>query len=263
MNIWNKLERKFGKFYIRNLITYIISFNAIIYIMMYTSIGKGSILNLVLVPELVLKGEIWRLLTFIFIPPMTSPLFIVFALYFYYIAGISLERELGGFKFNIYYLIGVLSTIIISFLTDTPATAAYINLSLFLAFAKIAPDFELLFLFIIPVKVKYLAMLNWGLIIWNLITVNSIGGKLLVLAPVINYLIFFGKDILKGTVSTSKNYYRKKSFENKVKKSDYRHRCAVCGITDLDDPNMEFRYCSKCSGNKCYCMNHIKNHEHK
>ena len=84
--------------------------------MMYTSIGKGSMLNLVLVPELVLKGEIWRLLTFIFIPPMTSPLFIVFALYFYYIAGISLERELGGFKFNIYYLIGVLSTIIISFL---------------------------------------------------------------------------------------------------------------------------------------------------
>ena len=105
-------------------------------------------------------------------------------------------------------------------------------------------------------------MLNWGVIIWNLITVNSIGGKLLVL-PVINYLIFFGKDVLKRTVSTSKNYYRKKSFENKVKKSDHRHRCEACGITDLDDPNMEFRYCSKCSGNKCYCMNHIKNHEHK
>lgn len=263
MNIWDKLERKFGKFYIPNLITYVILFNALIYIMMYTSFGKGSIANLVLVPDLVLKGEVWRLLTFIFIPPMTSPLFIVFALYFYYIAGSSLERELGGFKFNVYYFLGVLSTIVISFLTDTPATAAYINLSLFLAFAKIDPNFEVLFLFIIPVKVKHLAMLNWVIIIWNLLTVNSLGGKLLVLAPVINYLLFFGKNILTRTVSTSKNHYRKKSFENKMKKSAYRHKCEVCGITDSEDTNMEFRYCSKCSGNKCYCINHIKNHEHK
>lgn len=263
MKLWDILERKFGKFYIKNLMMYIILFNALIYIMMYTSDGKGSVLNLVLVPDLVLKGEIWRLITFIFIPPMASPLFIVFTLYFYYLAGSSLERELGGFKFNIYYLIGVLSTIIISFLTKTPATAAYINLSLFLAFAKVDPNFQLLFLFIIPVKVKHLAMLNWVLIIWNLITANSMGGKLLVLAPIINYLIFFGKDIVKGTVSTSKNHYRKKSFESKMKIPTFRHKCEVCGITEVDDPNMEFRYCSKCSGNKCYCINHIKNHEHK
>lgn len=263
MKLWDSLERKIGNFYIRNLMMYIIFFNALIYVMMYTPLGRGSILNLVLVPDLVLKGEIWRLITFIFIPPMASPIFIAFTLYFYYIAGNSLERELGGFKFNIYYLIGVLSTIIISFLTNTPATAAYINLSLFLAFAKVDPNHEVLFLFIIPVKVKYLAALNWILIIWNLITVNSIGGKLLVLAPIINYLIFFGKDIVKGTVSTSKNHYRKKNFESKMKAPDFRHRCEVCGITEVDDPNMEFRYCSKCFGNKCYCKNHIKNHEHK
>lgn len=262
MKFLDKLERKFGKYYIHNLMAYIIGLNAIIYIMMYTPIGQGTVLNLVLVPDLVLKGEVWRLITFIFIPPMANAFFIAFVLYLYYLAGTTLENYLGGFKFNIYYLIGILSTIIISFITDTPATAAYINLSLFLAFAKIAPEFPMRIFFIIPAKAKHLAVLNWIIIIYNLIFASSFGERLLVLAPVINYLIFFGKDALNRSVIATKNYQRQKEFDRKMKAPEYRHKCIVCGVTELEDPNMEFRYCSKCSGNKCYCINHIKNHKH-
>lgn len=262
MKFLDKLECKFGKYYIKNLMAYIIGLNAIVYIMMYTSMGQGTVNNLVLVPDLVLKGEVWRLITFIFVPPSSSIIFIAFVLYLYYLAGTTLENYWGGFKFNVYYLIGILSTILISFITDTPATSAYINLSLFLAFARIAPEFPMLIFFIIPAKAKHLAVLNWIFIIYNLIFAGSLGERLLVLAPVINYLIFFGKDILTRSVSSTKNYQRQREFDKKIKPTEYRHKCVVCGVTEIEDPNMEFRYCSKCSGNKCYCINHIKNHKH-
>ncbi|MPQ44668.1 rhomboid family intramembrane serine protease [Clostridium tarantellae] len=263
MNFLDKLQRKFGKFYIKNLMLYIVLITAFVYFLLYTADPNG-IFNLMLIPQKVLKGEIWRLITFVFIPPFgVSIIGLLFSLYFDYLAGSGLEQEWGGFKFNIYYFTGILATIVISFLTGVPATGAYVNLSLFLAFAMIYPNFQVLFLFVIPIKIKYLAMINWVLIAYGFITAPSIGAKLLYLAPVINFLLFFGKDIIKSTKHKGKNYARKQKYNAKVIPiNGPRHKCTVCGITELDDPNMEFRYCSKCKGKQCYCINHIKNHKH-
>jgi membrane associated rhomboid family serine protease len=156
----DRLERKFGRYAVKNLMTYIVVLNALAFMLMYVDPSGNYIGKIVLDPELVLKGQVWRLVTYIFIPPATSFLWIIFALYFYYIVGSALENEWGSFRFNIYYLIGMAVTTAASFITGAPATASYLNLSLFLAFARIHPDYQLLLFFILPVKVKYLGWLN-------------------------------------------------------------------------------------------------------
>lgn len=257
----DKLERKMGKFYITNLILYVMILNGFVYMLSVLGQGRVDLSNLVLIPEKVMQGEVWRLITFIFIPPMTSPIWAFFTLYFYYIAGKGLEHEWGEFKFNVYYFIGAIATIAISFLTGAPATGSYINMSLFLAFAMVYPDYEILLFFVLPLKVKYLGWFNWALILYQFITAPNMMIRILVLTPAINFLIFFGRDLIGST----KNRNRKRNFNSKVIefKDIPRHRCAICGITDKDDPDMQFRYCSKCSKGQCYCMDHIGSHEHK
>ena len=165
----DKLERKFGKYYIHNLITIIVAMNAIIYLLYYLSGGAANVSNLALIPQKVMQGEVWRLITFIFIPPKSSPLFIFFTLYFAYLAGKGLENAWGGFKFNVYYFCGVLVTIIVSLLTGTSADASYLNLSIFLAFAMLYPDMEVLLFFLIPIKIKYIAYFDFAIIAISII----------------------------------------------------------------------------------------------
>lgn len=266
MNWLNKLERKFGNLYIRNLMLIIVLGNAVIYFITMINGNNELISNIVLDSSKVLNGEVWRLITFIFVPESTSAFWVIFTLYFYYLAGAGLEEEWGGFKFNAYYLIGMLASIIIAFLTGKTVTGSYVNLSLFLAFAKIYPNFQLLLFFIIPIKVKYIAIFNWimiGISVLSAIFSKSLNGVIIALIPVVNYLIFFGKSIFTGTKSSAMNYHRKQKFKSKIREAEFIHKCVVCGITEKDNTNMEFRYCSKCSGKKCYCINHIKNHEHK
>lgn len=263
LKFFDKLERKLSKFYIHNLMLYIILITAFIYVFIVFT-GNGNLGNLVLYPQQVLNGEVWRLLTFIFIPPLTSPFWIIFTLYFYYLAGTGLEDEWGGFKFNMYYLVGIIATIIVSFITGLPATGAAINLSLFLAFARVYPDFEMLVFFVLPIKVKYLGYLNWIIILMNVIQAGNINGILLALVPAMNFLIFFGKDIITGSNRRASSIVRKQKFNASMNSAskEYFHKCRVCGVTDVENPDIQFRYCSKCSGRQCYCENHIKDHKH-
>ena len=161
----------------------------------------------------------------------------------------------------------MISAIVISFITMNSVTADIINLSLFLAYAKLYPNAEFLLFFILPIKAKYLGYFNWAIIILGVLQsiINfSIQGILINLVPVINYLLFFGasnyreKKMRNSSVIRMKDYKRK---INSVKKS-YTHKCTVCGITDVDDPDMEFRYCSRCNGKHAYCEKHILDHEH-
>ena len=161
MRWYDKLERKLGRFAIPNLMLYIVFLNLAVFIITYLT-DLNLYFFLILDPASVMNGEIWRLFTYIFIPPETShPLFMGFVLYLYYLIGNSLEHEWGTFKFNLFYFLGMLGTTLCAFITGLPVTPHYINLSLFLAFAKIYPDFELLLFFFLPVKVKYLAIINW------------------------------------------------------------------------------------------------------
>lgn len=262
MSILDKLERKYRKYSIKNLMIIIIIGNLFVYLM--SSFANINLINILLFDSSkILQGEIWRLITFIFVPDIMSPIFLILSLYFYYLAGNSLENEWGSFKFNIYYFVGILATIIVGFITGATLDGTYINLSLFLAFAKLFPNYELLIMMIIPVKVKYLGMINWAFIILNIISVKSIMGLLIVLIPLINYFIFF----LKNNILTSKrkavNINRKREFKKRIIIKEYNHKCKVCGITDKDDKKMTFRYCSKCKEPQCYCSEHINNHNHK
>ena len=272
MNWLNKLERKFGKYYIQNLMG-IVTAGSVGFFLLSFIVDSGFLSYFTLNPAMILKGQIWRLVTFIFVTPGASMLF-AFSIYFYYMAGSSLENVWGGFKFNVYYLVGVISAIIIAFVnyfvfgvTSIALAATIMNLSLFLAYAKIYPDAQILLFFVIPVKMKYLGYLNWFIIIANFINCLvkvDIGGALFTIVPVISYLLFFLKSNYRQTKMRTGSVIRMKDYKKKINstKKSYIHKCETCGITNVNDPDMEFRYCSKCNGKHCYCAKHILDHIH-
>ena len=264
----DKLERKFGRFYIPNLMLIITIGIAFVYLVdSYAQINIASLLYLD--RSLVFSGQIWRLITFVFVPQSgQSTIFLILTLYFYYFSGRYLEEYWGSFRFNVYYLSGIIITVIVALITGvTGVTGEYVNLSLFFAFAKLFPDMELLFMFFIPIKVKYLGYLNWAILLLETGSALLRGdflGALLVVVPIINYLIFFGKSNYNQAKRRKSSVIRMKDYKKKIKtvNKEYTHKCEVCGKTDTDYPDMEFRYCSKCEGQHCYCSEHIFDHIH-
>jgi hypothetical protein len=263
MDILNRLERKLGRFAIRDLMVYIIGINLLVYFLTFAYPESNAISKLRLDPYLIMQGEVWRLITFVFIPPAASVIWIFFILYFYYIVGTGLEHEWGSFRFNIYYFTGMIGTVIAAFIVGQGATALYLNLSLFLAFAYIYPNFEILLFFVLPVKVKYLAWLNWLFIAFTVLTA-PLPAKAAALVSVLNYFLFFGKDIVSGLQHSTSAHQRRRQFRLRgvLPKQDTIHKCTICGMTENDDPKMDFRYCSRCEGDYEYCMPHLKTHEH-
>ena len=260
MNFLDKLERKFGKYAIKNLIIIIIALTSVVYILCNT-LNYDLTSKMALSPALIMKGEIWRLISFTIIPPSTNLIFAVFALYIYYLIGSGLEHELGSFKFNIYYFVGLIGAILAAFISGSGETAFNLNMSLFLAFSYIYPDFELLIFFIIPVKVKYLGWLAWSYFAF-IVIFGTMSNKFAAIFALINFFLFFGKDIINGISNKKTVYTNRNTFKSQIPKSITRHRCTVCGKTENDDPNLDFRYCSKCEGDFEYCMDHLTNHEH-
>lgn len=287
MNWIQKLERRFGRYAIHNLMYYII--------LLY---GAGFVLSLVK-PELyynylsldagaVLEGQVWRVVTFLIQPPSSSPVFMIFALYLYYMIGQNLEAAWGAFRFNLYFFTGVLFHIIAAFAAyfitgvSFPIGTSYLNLSLFFAFAALYSDVEFLLFFVIPVKVKYLAIIDGIFFGYTILQafLPAYGGGILGFiyranaiaagVSILNFIIFYFSS--RGFKPYSPNQMRrKKQFQREVKAARVnreaqavgaKHRCAVCGRTELDDPNLEFRYCSKCNGTYEYCQEHLFTHEH-
>jgi hypothetical protein len=223
----NKLERKYRRYAISNLMTYIIALNAAVYVINLLIPQSNLYAKLALNPAMILRGEIWRLITFLFLPPSSSPIFIVFVLYFYYLVGSNLEYQWGSFRFNIYYLIGVLSTIAASFISYAITgfglvSPEHLNLSLFLAFAHLFPYFEVLLFFFIPIKVKYLAWFNWAFIVFALIF-RPLPMKLAAIASVVYYFIFFGSDLITTIKLRIQTYKKRKRFREAFKNDRRRH----------------------------------------
>jgi membrane associated rhomboid family serine protease len=253
---------------------FIVIGNAAVYIFSMMDTTGDFLRYLYLSPYLILRGQIWRLVTFVLVPENTNLLFLAVFLYFYYFIGSSLENQWGTGKFTVYYIFGMLLTIIYSFIASLITGfnqlfyigASYINLSMFFAFATLFPDNRVLLFFIIPIKIKWLAYLNAAYFV-----VSMIGGRaLLPLIALLNYLLFCG-DILLSSLKTIK-YRSSKNVVNFQKaarqyraqqaQAPYRRRCEVCGKTDTEYPDLEFRYCSRCEGYHCYCAEHINNHIH-
>jgi len=262
LNWLDRLEKKIGRLGIKGLMIYIIGFNAAVYLMSFLGpSGDALIMKLALIPELVLKGEIWRLVTFIFIPPSANMIFILFVLYFYYMIGTALEHEWGAFKFTFYYFTGIIGTIAGVFISGGIGTSYYLNLSLFLAFAYIYPDFQILLFFILPVKMKYLAWAD-AAYLGYLFIMGSTPDRLMIAASILNFLLYFGRDIYMLVRSGRRAYFNRRSFAAKIPKDITIHRCEICGRSEKDDKNLEFRYCVDCDGDHEYCMEHLYSHEH-
>ena len=268
-------------FGIKNLMRYIVIANAVIWILQFV---KPGILNyLVFDPYLILHGQIWRLISFMFIPISTSFLAII-AFYFYYMIGNVLEAKWGTGRFTIYFFSGVLLTIlygfILYFITGIryQIDAQFIFLSMFFSFAAMFPDMQVLLFFIIPIKIKWLALIDAALFVYSFVT-TRFPLNLLPVVAVLNFLIFCWDDVRHGMFQMFEKIrsliHRKKYTANTVsfrKESErirkdqqsnlYTHKCAVCGRTDIDHPELEFRFCSKCAGYHCFCQDHINNHIH-
>lgn len=254
----DNLSKKYGRFAIRNLMLYITAINGAVYLV---SLFEPRIAyNLMLIPSLVMKGEVWRLVTFLFVPMDTSPLWLAISLYFYYMIGSTLEHEWGSFKFNIYYLAGVLGTILASFIGGL-GSAAFLNYSLIFAFSYLFPDFQILMFFFIPVKIKYLAIF-YALYIVYAFRFAPLVGLITLAGSALNFVLFFGKDVVISILNRQKSYRKHREFEAKKPKIVIIHRCTVCGRTEWDDKNLEFRYCVDCDGDYEYCMDHLYTHEH-
>lgn len=262
---------------------YIVAGNVVVFFLLAFS-NYGAINFLVFDWNSVLHGELWRLVTFVFVPSSTNILNLAISLYFYYFIGNILEREWGTPKFTLYYLTGMVLTlltgVILSLATGTSAViygTSYINLSMFFAFAMLYPNMQVLLFFFIPIKVKWLAWLNAAMfavgIFSSLFRMNWLGALLPVVA-ILNFLIYFWTDIT-DTIGRQRGYARHqtsprtvqfkaaaKKQAKKAREQGYHHKCAVCGRTDADFPELQFRYCSRCAGYHCFCEDHIFTHEH-
>ena len=191
----NKLERRFGRSGIQRLMLYISGLMLVVYLidLFMPELAFSSYLYLAM--HLVAQGQFWRLFTFAILPPSSSPLFVVISLYFYCMIGDALEAQWGSFRFNIFYLCGMLGTILAGCITGTGVNQ-YLNLSLFFAFAMLYPDFELLLFFFLPVKVKYLAFLDALYFLYALV-MGSWATKAAIVISVLNILLFFGPDAMQ------------------------------------------------------------------
>ncbi|MGN0801794.1 MAG: rhomboid family intramembrane serine protease [Candidatus Faecivicinus sp.] len=211
-NQWlDRMERKFGKYAISNLMMYIVSAMAVVFVLdMLMPVNLTG--YLVFNKAAILRGQLWRLVTFLFLPPDSSIVWILFSLYFYWMIGSALENQWGSFRFNMYYLFGMLGTIISGMITGY-ATNSYLNLSLFLGFALLYPDFQVNLFFFLPVRVKYLALIDAAGLLVSFVMGNASSRIALVMA-LVNMLLFFGGNLIQRVKSAYRRYKWKKSFRD-------------------------------------------------
>ncbi len=271
MKFLRKLERNFGKYAVPNLMYYII--------LMY---GAGIVIDLVM-PGLyyqylcldaaaILRGQVWRLVTFLICPPSSGIFFNLIAMFLYYSLGTTLERVWGTFRFNLYFFSGILFHIIAAFViyflmgVSVPLTPFYLNNSLFLAFAATFPQMQFYLYGLLPIRAYWLGIFIGAEFLYEFLFGGLIARSCIGLA-LLNFVIFFMMTRNYSTISP-REIKRKQKFKSDMKTAQAEkirlthHKCAVCGRTEKDDPNLEFRYCSKCEGNLEYCMDHLYTHKH-
>ena len=234
-------------------------------------------------PVLFCRGQVWRILTYAIVPSTNGLLWLAISLYFYYFIGSALENAWGAGKFTIYYFSGLIITALYSLLVYwifgvyVSISALYLNLSLFFAFATLWPEQRVLLFFIIPMKMKWLAWIDAGFFILEMVLAFVAGQFWQGLVPIvamIAYLVFCGQwlfDLIRPSNIRQRTQQRARTVQfreaaRKIQKEQqaqgYSRRCAVCGRTDADNPGLEFRFCSRCAGYHCFCEDHINNHIH-
>ena len=296
----SNFEKKFGKYAIKNLSLILIMCYACGYLMKW--INPGFFTYLYLNPyEIIHHFQIWRLLTWLIVPPDSFDFWTLLMLYFYYSIGTSLERTWGTYRYNVYIFSGILFTAVGAFILygvssllgaqslglwttvngyityPTMFSTYYVNMSIFLAYAATFPDYEVLLFFILPIKVKFLGIIYGAMLVYQFIVgygtgsalfYYNLGIRFVITASLLNFVVFFftsRRKVRRGPIRiTRQQAAKQQSFRHEAKKggSITRHKCAVCGRTDETNPELEFRFCSKCNGNYEYCQDHLFTHTH-
>ncbi|MBO4696305.1 MAG: hypothetical protein J5643_03355 [Lachnospiraceae bacterium] len=298
-----RLEKKFGKYAIKNLMIYVTAAYVVGWLISKMSPQFYADWLMLDVEKVFTKGQVWRLLTFLIQPISVDSgdgtgmdiLFMLISLYLYYFIGSMLERMWGSFRFNLFYFSGIFFNIIAVLIIylgtlivmgegySYAISLEYINLSMFLAFSVEFSEVSLLLFFIIPVKVKYIGIVYAAIHIFMIATYlfsGSAAGVYMAIALIVamlNFILFF-VNTRKYRTGRLKHVKRRFEYASEVRKGEReaqvvgtgksgktvitRHRCVVCGRTELDDPELEFRFCSKCEGNYEYCMDHLYTHVH-
>lgn len=291
MKFSSNFEKKFGKYAIKNLSMVLIICYACGYVL--RMISPGIMDFLYLNPyQIIFHGQIWRLVTWLIVPPSSFDIFTLLMLYFYYSLGTTLERTWGTYRYNVYIFSGILFTILGAFLlfaytavfqneVDTKLalymlwvidnngrslapmfSTYYVNMSIFLAFACTYPNMQVMMFFLIPIRIKILGIIYGALLVYQFL-MGSIADRFVIAASLMNFVVFFITG--RGKVHmTPKQAKRRQEFRREVKKTARvtRHKCAICGRTEETNPELEFRFCSKCQGNYEYCQDHIFTHTH-
>lgn len=211
----DRLSYKFRRICIPNLMLYLVIAMAGVYIVELFVPNVSLISYMIFDRELIFAGQWWRVITWILIPPSSSIIFIIFSLYFYYLIGLGLEHSWGSFKFNLYYLVGIIATIIGGFITGTTDNT-FLNYSLFFAFAILYPDFQVMLFFFIPIKIKWLALVDLLFFIVSLIF-SPMYIRVAIIASMLNFILFFYEDF--GKFIKNQVYYFK--HRNKYKNNKY------------------------------------------
>ena len=264
---------------ISNLMLYIALGTAVVYIMSEMS-GNYLLYNLLYFDRTrILQGQIWRLFTYPLTYRVNNLMLMAVSLFCYYSLGRAMEQIWGTLRFNLFYLTGVLMMDIYCMLFGGTASVTYLNLSLFLSYATLFPDSQFLLFFIIPVKAWIFALFDLAIVVLDLIS-YPFPYNLFSVISLANYFLFFGKDVvnvlpLSWRIKAKKGFRQQssqrpkviqfdaaRSKQNSAPQANYTHRCTVCGRTDVSNPELEFRYCSRCKGYYCYCEDHISNHSH-
>lgn len=283
-------ERKFGKYAIKNLSFVLVACYAVGYVLQIMDRSNTLIYYLSLNPYAILHGQVWRLFTWILIPPSTGNLFLtLIMLYFYCSIGTTLERTWGTYRYNVYLFQGMLFTIAGSFLLmgyhylfdDKLAlmgpealqlyftyigifyfSTFYVNMSIYLAFAATFPEAQVLLMFIIPVKIKWLGIIYGIILLFNFIQ-TDVDGRFAIIASLLNFIVFFITSRSRVSLNP-KQIHRRQEFKRDVRRNTgiTKHKCAICGRTEVDSPQLQFRFCSKCDGNYEYCEEHLYTHTH-
>lgn len=266
---------------IPNLMLYISLGTAVVYLMSQISGNFFLYSFLVFDRNLILHGQIWRLFTYPLTYYNSSLLLTAIALLCYYSLGRAMENIWGTLRFNLFYLTGVVMMDVYCLIFGGQASVYYLNMSLFLSYATLYPDAHFLLFFIIPIRAWIFALFDLALILLGLFT-DPFPYNLFPIISLANYFLFFGKDVLNVVPmswrANARRLVKKAPKAQKAKvihfdagsyeashaapKAPYNHRCTVCGRTDVSNPELEFRYCSKCKGYYCYCEDHINNHTH-
>lgn len=288
MIFMNKIERKYGRFAIKNLTFYLIATYILGFVL--TLIEPKIMAYFWLEPYFILKGEVWRLITWIILPSMSFDFWTIIMLLFYYSIGRALERRWGDFRYNIYIFGGIfmitLSSFVLYFIqgynlpfvmTGGIFTTYSLFMMLFFGFALTYPEEYVMLYFIIPIKMKWMALIN-GVFVVYLFIKGGVVSRTEIIAAAVNFAIFFAliggfKALFRNGKQRPINRGLKKVKPTKIipisgrtAEADNtnmpRHKCAVCGRTENDGEDLEFRYCSKCDGDYEYCQDHLYTHQH-